>query len=311
MMHCIDAHAHIFSTVRGRIKSGSTSDGGYGTLRIGSETIRIMPPLNERTRHTAEMLIAGMDDVDVEKAVLLQGPIFGDMNDCVIDACRRYPERLAAMAYFDPWADGAQEALQALLSRPFAGIKLECSEETGLYGIHDDAGLDDSGLQWFWEELNIGERVLTLDLGRLDSLPGSTEAVRHIAKAYPRIKIVISHLGHPFLGIENSDESFRLWREQIDLGQFSNVWFDTASLPAYFSDELYPFPRARQLFFLAIDRIGPSKIMWGTDIPSQLHRWTYRQLVQLGLIYTETVSGTVRDQVMYQNANDVYFSCLN
>lgn len=68
----IDVHAHIFPEIQGLVAGGTTRGLGYGHVAVGDKEIQMMPPLNERTESTHEMLIANMDWAGVDKAVLLQ-----------------------------------------------------------------------------------------------------------------------------------------------------------------------------------------------------------------------------------------------
>ena len=87
----IDAHAHIFPEVRGATGRGSTRGPGYGRIAVGDEETQLLPPYNEKTVFTPEMLIANMDWAGVDKTVLLQGPFYGACNSYVLEALNRYP----------------------------------------------------------------------------------------------------------------------------------------------------------------------------------------------------------------------------
>lgn len=303
----IDTHVHVFPEIHGMNAAGPTRGLGYGRAAVGDKSVQILPPLNEKTTHTPEMLLAQMDWAGVHAAVLLQGPFYGECNDYALEAVRRYPARLAAAAYLDPWTPGAQGDLKKILdSNSFRAVKLECSEATGLCGIHPGAKLDQPGLKWLWKELENNRLVLTLDLGAVGSSSYQTAAVRQIATQYPNLKIVIAHLAQPRPVSERDPSLWRLWQEQIDLGLLPNVWFDTAALPAYVSEEGYPYPTAEQYLREAVDRIGPEKIMWGSDIPGLLGHATYPQLARLAEQHLRFLTGPKRTLILEHNATVVY-----
>ena len=121
----VDAHAHIFPEVHGLTASGPTRGTGFGRLTAGSETIQLIPPYGLQTIFTPEMLIANLDWARVDKAVLLQGPFYGECNAYVLEALHQYPDRLAGLAYLDPWDKGAHSMLEwVIAARCFKGIKL-------------------------------------------------------------------------------------------------------------------------------------------------------------------------------------------
>jgi len=309
----VDAHAHICPRVCGRIAAGATRGVGYGRVSIESDVggasavIQAWPPLCADTRHTPEMLLAHMDWVGVDRAVLLQGPFYGEYNTYVQEAVERFPGRFIGAAYFDPWAENADEHFGRILdSQVFRAVKLECSETTGLYGIHPRARLDDVDIAWLWTALEERGLVLALDLGRVGSRSYQTKAVRRIAERHEGLRIVIAHLGQPSTALDEDVGKRRLWEEQIDLGKRPNVWFDTASLPAYFVSERYPFPSTGRYLRAAIERIGPDKILWGTDVPGLLAHATYRQLFDMAEDHLAFLSTEERAGIMGGNALGVY-----
>ena len=303
----IDAHAHIFPAVQGSTGMGPTRGLGYGRIAVGDEEIQLLPPYNETTVFTPEMLLANMDWAGVTKAVLLQGPFYGGCNSYVLEALDRYPDRLVGAAYFDPWgSDSRQEFETIIASAKFRVVKLECSEATGLCGLHPNARLDMPEIAWLWTELEYRGLVLTLDLGAIGSRSYQTGAVRTIAEGHPDLRIVIAHLGQPNPSAEADAERWGLWQEQIDLGQLTNVWFDTAALPAYLPDEDFPYPTAERYLRLALERIGPSKILWGTDLPGLLRHLNYPQLVRLAKLHTQSLSFDKQAMILGENAMRVY-----
>lgn len=303
----IDVHAHIFAELNGMVATGPIHGIGYGRASVGGETIQLLPPLNEKTTHTPEMLIAHMDWAGVDKAVLLQGPFYGECNHYVLDAIRRFPDRLIGSACIDPWTEGSRAVFDEIrASGGFRAVKLECSESTGLCGLHPAARLDVPENDWLWRELEREGLVLVLDLGAVGSRSYQTEAVRAIAERLPALKIVIAHLAQPTPAAEADSRLWQLWEEQIDLGLLPNVWFDTASLPTYVADEGYPFPTAARYLQIAVDRVGAGKIMWGTDIPGLLGHVTYPQLVKLAELHAGRLSPAERELILGGTAAHIY-----
>jgi len=303
----IDSHAHIFQEVAGLVAAGPTKGIGYGRVVAGGQVIQVIPPLCEKTTHTPEMLLAHMRWAGVDRAILLQGPFYGECNRYALDAVQAHPQDLSGVAYFDPWAPEPRRVFQAICdAEAFVGIKLEFSEATGLCGIHGGVKLQGQDTAWLWDELERVDMTLVIDLGAVGSSSYQTNALRHIAVEHPRLKIVIAHLAQPNPVVEADRALWQLWEEQIDLGRLPNVYFDTASLPAYVTSDGYPFPLAGRYLRIAINRIGPGKIMWGTDIPALLSYATYPQLLQAARIHLDFLSGDERDMVMGGNASRVY-----
>ena len=301
-MRIVDAHAHIFPRVQGRIAAGPTRGLGYGRIQVGPETIQLMPAHNEATVYSAEMLMANMDWAGVERSVLLQGPFYGECNDYAWEAAQHYPDRLQAVAYLDPWREDLRAQWAGVSS--FAAVKMECSKKTGFCGLYPGARLDDPKLDWLWSALEVSAKVLGLDLGHMGSASYQTGAVRRIATLHEGLQIVIAHLGQP--APQMDAQRLGLWREQVDLGRLANVYFDTAALPAYLGDELYPYPTMRRWLEEAIGRIGPAKVLWGTDQPGLLGHANLPQLVRLAAVHFDFLSADEQAMVMGLNALSVY-----
>ncbi|MBI2844084.1 MAG: amidohydrolase [Armatimonadetes bacterium] len=303
----IDVHAHIYPEIRGLVGAGPVIGLSYGRAKVGDKEIPVLPPLNEKVTHTPEMLITHMDWAGVDRAVLLQGSFYGECNDYVRSAVRRYPDRLTGAAYIDPWAQGRREKFEAIFSEPgFSAVKLECSEPCGFTGIYPDAKIDTSENAWLWDEMERRGLTLVLDLGDVGTRSYQTDDVRAIAERYPKLKIVIAHMAQPRPVIESDPAKWRLWERHIDLGLLPNVWFDTASVPAYVAEEGYPFPTAEKYLRMAIERIGASKIMWGTDIPGLLVFATYSQLRRLAELHTEFLPADQQALILAGNALQVF-----
>jgi predicted TIM-barrel fold metal-dependent hydrolase len=69
------------------------------------------------------------------------------------------------------------------------------------------------------------------------------------------------------------------WKEQVLLAQHTNVWLDLSALPACAHGEAYPFPSVGRWLRRAVELVGSSKLLWGTDAPGLLTVASYPQLL--------------------------------
>ena len=65
--------------------------------------IQWMPPMMSWIEAPPEMLIAFMDYVGVDKAVLQSDHVYGDLNVCLAECVRKYPRRLIGLAQVKEW----------------------------------------------------------------------------------------------------------------------------------------------------------------------------------------------------------------
>jgi predicted TIM-barrel fold metal-dependent hydrolase len=305
----IDAHAHIFDRMRGRIASGPIKPLTYGKVRLGDgQVIRILPPIAPEIRFAPQVLLEHMTDAGVDKAVLLQGPFYDECNAYVHQAMREFPDRFAGAAYVDLWGDSALEDFRTAIDRfGFRIVKLELSEATGLAGLHPDLRLDESRIDWFWAECERQRIVVTLDLGAVRARSYQTRPLSCVLDAHPELRVVIAHLAQPPISNVQDPELESMWIEQLMLGKRANVWFDLASLPAYAAGEDYPYPTARKYLKQAVEMIGAEKLMWGSDAPAVMGHGLYVQLLDYVRRHCDFLKEQPRADVLGGNAAHVYF----
>ena len=167
----IDAHVHIFPNVNGYGPKGHTHGEGYGRIDAGDGIAQdVLPAINEKTSHTLQMLLHEMRQGQVDKAVLILCPCYGDWSEYVLQACRDYPEQFTASAFFDPWRPAARQYYTEKLEGPlWKNIKIEFSEAGGLYGVYPGVQLDAPELV---------PRIGAVDTGCLHHLGGNGRQAR-------------------------------------------------------------------------------------------------------------------------------------
>lgn len=303
----IDAHAHIMSEVKGRTGAGPTRSLAYGKVQWGHQILRHLPPMASYNSFPPEMLLEHMDWIGVDRAVLLQGPFYGEANEYIWQAVKHWPDRFIGAGYIDPRAPNAREVFRRVTEEfGFRVLKLELSVATGLVGLYPDLRLDEAAMRWIWEEAARRGLVITLDLGAVGSPSYQTAAVQSILDRYPTLKLVIAHLAQPPIGQEGDARLDALWQEQLLLARYHNVWCDLSALPAYGPDEEYPYPSAIRYIHRAVDMVGATKLMWGTDVPGLLLRTTYPQLLTFVAKHCNMLSESDREAILGANAWRVY-----
>ncbi len=301
-----DAHAHVFPRVQGRTRQGATRSLSYGRIQHGTQVEQLLSPQNVDTCYPVEMLIANMDLNGIERAMLLQGPFYGTSNEYQAEALRKYPDRLWGALNFDPWQDPPETLHELVDMELYRALKLECTVPTGLAGLHPGIDLGSPGLDWIWSLLEQKGLTLTLDLGTPGSVSYQTGAVARIARKHPDLRVLICHLGQPNSACIAPGEEQDLWWGQLELGLLPNVWFDCASLPAYFPEEEYPYPSAVKFMRQAFAHLGPEKILWGTDQPGLLQHLSLSQLVRQARHYAMDLNEIGWQDFTSRNAKVLY-----
>ena len=303
----VDAHAHIFERISGLTGAGVTEPLPFGKVRWGGKVIRSLPPLAVNTCFPPEVLLEYMDWAGVDKAVILQGPFYGEANQYVHQAVKRWPDRFIGVAYFDPWSENASDALSYIVEElNFGAIKLELREDTGFTGLYPDLRVADTRTEWMWEEVEQRELVVVLDLGPIGGRGYQTEAVKKILDNHPALKMIMAHLCYPPVKAQKDKWLNQLWQDQVLLARHPGVWLDMASLPALVEDEDFPYPSAREFIRQAVELVGSDKLLWGTDIPTLLTVATYSQLLRFVSQHCGFLSDADRARILGGNALRAY-----
>ena len=94
-----------------------------------------------------------------------------------------------------------------------------------------------------------------------------------------------------------------------ELGAFAlpNVYFDIASLAANQQPETYPYPTAVEHLRTAKAEVGAQKLMFGTDMPSNLCRDSYAHLKDY-IIVSGVFNERELESIFYDCAESIYFA---
>lgn len=241
----IDFHTHIFSDeMRASRAAYLERDAWFATLYDEPK----------RKLASAEDVVASMAASGVDRTVVFgfpwrDGGLCREHNDYLIDAVRRYPDRLIGFACVQPLdAKDAQE--------------LERCLKAGLMGLGE---LGPDGQRFDIED----KRILAASAEVLQSydrplLTHSSEPIGHnypgkgktfpwkllkLAQNFPDLKIVMAHWGGGLPFYELMPEAGEALR---------NVYYDTAASTYLYRSDVFP----------AVARIvGAERILWGTDYP--------------------------------------------
>lgn len=286
----IDAHVHIFPRFAawrpGR--QGSPAEGAPG--------------------YPYQQLQAEMEACGVAAAVVLAGPVYGDWNDYVLEAMHRPDTKIvAAAAFFDPWADDAEEwYTRDIAPMPFKAVKLECSPAGGLSTIHPKADLCDEPVLQLCRRLEQAGRMLVLDLGKPGTISYQTRQVAVIADAHPDLRIVLCHMGQPGSHIEKDAALKRVWEEQVSLAKRDNIWLDFAALPCFMLDEALPVLKAADYLERVAEMVGVHKLIWGSDVPWLSRKAGYAQIVDTARKHVSGFTKTEQQMMLHENAKKLW-----
>ena len=202
--------------------------------------------------YTVDDLIGEMDEIDINRAIIVPPMWMGDTNDLALKAAEAFPERLAVLGRLD-------------INKPVATSVFEnWNNQSGMLGLrftfttkNEYSLLTDGSLEWLWtgaEKFQIPVMLM---------ISGYLQEVEKIIYNHPDIKLCIDHLGLVRNAVD--DAAFEDLSYLMSLSTNKNLVVKVTSLPCY-SSKPYPYyelhPYIRQIY----DTFGPSRMFWGSDL---------------------------------------------
>ncbi len=301
-MKIIDAHVHLLERIAGYGRRGALRPVSEGKAEWeNGDIVEILNPDYGGCDFRAEKVIQLMDKNNVEKAVIMQGPIYGFQNEYAHESMLQFPGRFAAFCGIDPYCFGALDILKHYIEDyHFTGLKLEMSFSNGFSGFHPEFSLNSEIMDKFWKYAMECCFPVCLDMGPYGFHSYQPENVVLIAKKYPEIPIVIEHCFFPGRNEDNVlENSLQM------ISEFSNINVTLAALPALSAPELYPFPSVCRYMLMMKKYLGTERIIWGTDIPSVLVKNNYSQLINF-VADSQCFAADELRKIMYENAARIY-----
>ncbi len=204
---------------------------------------------------SAKDIVGTMDTAGVDKSVIFGFPwrnedFFKANNDYIIDAVSRYPDRLTGFCCLDPGHPGALMEVVRCLDAGLSGIGELAFYESGI-DAKCIAALDP--VMAVCAERNVPVMIHTNEpVGHIypGKTPNTLAQIYSMLKRFAANRIILAHWGGGIF-------LYSLMKKEVR-ETLKNTWFDTAASPFLYDPRIYR---------LAVDLLGPKKILFGTDYP--------------------------------------------
>ncbi|HHH76221.1 MAG TPA: amidohydrolase [Phycisphaerae bacterium] len=275
-MEIINAHVHMIEMQKMVQMHGDISlPPGIAVLEHIQDTLPLLSP---------QTLLAQMDEAGIDKSILyaVQAPIVYASNEYVCSLVSEHPDRLLGFASVNPHDPQAPAVLEtAVKEMGLKGLKLHpplqnfYPDDKAVFPIYEKA-----------VELDIPVvfHVGTTPFGSMCRLDQANPLlIDAIAVAFPSLRILLTHLGTLW-----HNESFMVVEKN------PNVFIDTAAyiteIPQILTSDI-------------VRRIGPDKIIFGTDYPMPYGSHGHRMKDFVDCIKSLPLQDDVIKAIMGQNIN--------
>ncbi len=272
----IDAHAHLWKEQKGKVDGRDVFPVGNGKSNFGGEIRQMVPPYMTDGFNSVERFIANMDYAGVNGAVITQEVIDGSQNDYLLEATKKYPDRLKICTLY--------LENEPLIIDGFDGIKI-CAGRLKEQNLLKH--------EFVFEIADKNKMFISIDLADGDL---QTKELGVIANKYPNLRIAIGHFG-----MVTRDN----WLEQIKLAKKENVFIESGGITWLFNEEFYPYPSAIKAIKEAAEICGIEKLMWGSDYPRTMVEITYKMSFDF-VLKSRDLTDEEKEKFLFENARNFY-----
>lgn len=205
---------------------------------------------------TIEGLVAAMDEAGVDKAAIVQSSTcYGYDNSYLVDSVGKYPGRFTAVGSVDVTQPDAPERIRQWVRKGVNGLRLFTGGSTAAF---DPSSLDDARSFPAWQVC--GELGLSMCI---QTDPSGLARVAGLAKRFPKVRIVLDHLGRPDL---TDGPPYERAASLFGLKSFENIFLKLT--PRIFGDVKRGQASPETFFPRLIEVFGSQRLAWGSNFPA-------------------------------------------
>jgi hypothetical protein len=261
-MTIIDAHSHLWYRQETTWNGQKISPLPNGRSMFLGEEVQMLPPFMIDGHNTVEVFLSNMNYAQVAGAVVVQEFIDGLQNKYLSWVKEHYPDRFFVCGMADYLRPGFySEAEKLIKKKNFRGMAIPGHR---LITNTQRVFINSEEMMQMFHLMEDNDVLLSITL-----IDGNYQVgeLREVIEECPRLKIVIGHFGMPVT---------QGWEEQLRLCLYDNVYMESGGITWLYNAEFYPYPTAIRVIRQAIDTVGVSKLMWGSDYPRTITAITYR-----------------------------------
>jgi predicted TIM-barrel fold metal-dependent hydrolase len=262
-----------------------------------------LPPSLQEMASPPGFILQSMARAGVEVAILQNARLYGLNNELFAEAMAHHPGKFIGLADVDPArADTPEEARRLTGAVRDLGLRGVYYANRGLINDRYRHGFDDPRYDPYWETVRALGIPVFWELAGVP-LPTPAAYLREIDRLnrwcdrFPTIPALLTHGVSPdYLAGDTAPPLAELFnREQMMIEVLYPIHFGR--------DHDYPYVELRPLLEVLTRRVGPQRLVWGSDMPNVERNCTYKQsldYLQHGL--AGLVSAAELDAILGGNA---------
>jgi predicted TIM-barrel fold metal-dependent hydrolase len=305
-MMVIESHAHVFKEFAGqRHGDCPVIPTSYGKAKQHEKEYQMFAPEYDKCSVPFGIFDTYMEFIGVDKAVIIQNPCYGDQREYVKDIVNANPGRIVGVGMIDPRKiDNLGKEIDTLCKDyNFVGVKMEIPDVPFF--------MDAPEYDFMWKKILENDIIAVIDLGWGDGpYDYNIDRLKNVLKKYPKIKMVLPHLGVSRLWDLEQSYPFPTLQQTLSVLDINkdNLYFDTSGIPFFDYSSEYPYYRGQDIMRSIKETVGLDKIMWGSDYPTVVKQCTYKQSLDMLVKHCSFISDREMELVVGVTANKIYFN---
>jgi predicted TIM-barrel fold metal-dependent hydrolase len=268
--------------------------------------LQFLPPHLEDTTARPERMLAQMQYLGVDRALLQSGKLYGITNEYLAEVVAGWPERFRGCATVDEArADEQIGALERAVRQ--LGLTALYFSNDGFAAVGYERHFDDRRYRPFWEAVEaLGVPVLwdirfAVRRGHADYMAEAGRLRGHLRR-FPRVENVLTH-GLPASAFDGGRVPDDLWATLREPNLTVELLFPLLHGASW----EYPYREAQAIVRDLHARLGAGKLLWGSDMPNVERSCTYRQSLDYLRRHCDFIPAADMDLIVGGNADRLYF----
>lgn len=268
------------------------------------------PPTLDDMEATPERMIAQMQYVGVSKALIHFGFNYGVTDEYLSEVRAQYPDIFRCCTEVDEnRADEDSEIRKLTRAVEKLGLSALYFSNNGFSDSNFQNHFDDEKYLPFWQEvarlgIPVAWDIRFLQRANHDVYMQEVRRLRRHIGRFPQTQNVLTHSfpRHAFDGDGRIPED--LW--MLLAGPNLTVEILFPILEGHHWE--YPYAQSQPIVRALYDRLGATKLLWGSDMPNVERNCTYRQSLDYLRKYNDYIPAADMELILGGNAEKIYFS---
>lgn len=270
------------------------------------------PAIMQNLEWSPELMIACMDEVGVDKAILQSG--YMEMNfeySYFKEITEKWPERLIGTITIDYDIEKDRQYRQREIDK----VK-KIATSVGIKGVYQafprGQKIDDIEFEPLWKELSNYKLPHFFYVGfqPKEQYLQSLKQIEKVLRKFPSLIGIINHLGGN-IRPERAPE-YTNGKELLKVLELPNAYFEVGYVLAYENwifwkeNYKYPYPLHTELIRMIYEEVGCERLLWGSDMPNLYRTCTYQQCFDLVRLHFDFLNEEEKNLLLGGNAIKVF-----